>query len=162
MTSPLWRLRSALHADRIIKHRVIETTVMGQGASLVSATAMLIVAILQYWTADSSHLVETFGGAILSYTWATALALSSVLVWAGYFVCNPKIALALEIPGTFLLGIGIASYGFAVWGQNGFEGTAFIIVLTWAKGINLIARAWMLHRRRKSVWIVNRQLKGLL
>lgn len=162
MHSPLWRLRSAVHADRVIKHRVIETTVMGQGASLVSATAMFAIAILQFWTADASQLVETFGGTTLSYTWATALALSAVLVWAGYFVCNPKLALALEIPGTFLLGVGIGAYGFAVLGEKGFEGSAFIIVLTWAKAINLIARAWMLHRRRGSVWIVNRQLKSLL
>lgn len=156
------RARSALFADRVVKHRVIESTVMGQGASLVSATAMFAVAISQYFLTDASQVVETFGGCVLSLTWATALALSSLLVWGGYLARNPKVALALEVPGTFLLGVGIAAYGFAVLGERGFEGSTFIIALTWAKGVNLIARAWMLHRRRKSVWIVNRQLKSLL
>lgn len=164
-----WRMRQAIArliapvaADRVVRHRVVETTVMGQGASLVTATAMFFVAIFQYWTADASHLVETFGGRVGSILWATSLALSSVLVWGARLCRSQRISLALEIPGTFLLGFGIAAYGFAVWGQTGFSGSTFIIVLAWAKATNLILRAWMLHRRRSSVWIVNRQYKGLL
>lgn len=157
------RLIAPFAADRVVRHRVVETTVMGQGASLVTATCMIFVAVFQLVTRDASHVVETFGGTLGSVLWSIALLLSSLLVWGGrIFHCKPAVSLALEIPGTFLLGLAIAAYAFTIWGQGGFLGQVFLITLCGAKAVNLLLRAWMLHRRRDSAWIVHEKYKGLL
>lgn len=159
----VWRFKATLFADRVVRHKVVETTVMGRGAVLVLSAFMAVVAGVQFASQSASKVMETYGGHTASLLWATALMLSSILIWsARMFQQYPHIALILEIPGTLLLALGLVIYGFAVWQSGGFSGSTFAILLTWSSATNLIGRAYMLLVRSRSTWIVDRQLKGLL
>lgn len=146
------RIRWWWAGDRVHRHVVVESSVMGRAAVINTITAAALGGgVLQLASASGSHLISTWGGQPLDITWSLALLVAAVLVWASVFRGNDIDGAVLELGAIALFVLATAAYGVALWVQGDPRNAGFVLALTYAAASNSTGRALLLWRRMRSL-----------